>query len=213
MGKTPSPDAEGVMRRLADALQRAGLSQAEAARKAQQIDSRAARAVLNKSVIMGTRPRSQEVREAFARALGVNGSWLWYGHGQLPSRQGPFMVRDLVVDPDHDLLADDPSPEKAGRATGAMPFALRPDPQAYPLPVPHDSWAPFAYRGDCLYITPSYPPVTGDRVYVRSPQGCGVFRLVTLDAASITLTSPAGLQITLPTEQTTVHKVSGAAFA
>lgn len=196
-------DTAGVMARMAKALAEAGLSQSEVARRALEICPKASRPIFHNAVKHGARPRSADVRAAYARVLGVDSSWLWYG-----ARRQPSMLRDELLYEEVDI------PSEIGDSRSAPTvLAVRPDPAGYLLPVSTSAWEPFAGPGDCLYLSPSYPAAAGDRVYLKSDRGEGVYRLLSTDAESVTVLSPSGLQIVLPRDGVILHRISGIVFA
>ncbi|MCR6632392.1 MAG: hypothetical protein NVV74_21405 [Magnetospirillum sp.] len=198
-------DNEGVAARVGQALTQSGLSQSDVARQAQQICPKASRAIFHNAVKHGARPRSVDVRSAFAQVLGVDPAWLWYG----AKRRTPSMLRDELL---HDEGDEGTTAPAEGSAVPVV-LAVRPDPAAYLVPVTNKAWEPIASPGDCLYISPSYPPVIGDRVYLKSAQGEGLYRLLDLSADGFTLLSPIGLQTVLPRDGLVLHRVGGIAYA
>lgn len=204
----PDYESQGIMARVSQALRQAGLTQTEVAKRAQEIHPKAARPMFHKALHNGARPRDPAVRDAFALALGVDAGWLWFG--ARPRRAGsPFMTRDLIVS-EEEAFTDGPV-APAAAATAAL--AIKPDPAGYVLPVSHSLWEPMASRGDCIYISPSYPASSGDRVYVRGSQGEGIYRLVTLGEDAVTLVSPAGMQVSLPRSGVDIHRIAGIIFS
>ncbi len=200
-----NPEAAGIAERVTTALANAQLSQAEATRRAQAICPRVIRTVLHKAARLGLRPRSQDVRAAFAQVLGVDPGYLWFGVG--PARR-PSMLRyletDLDEEPDEAPAAPAPSPVPV--AEGAR------DPSGYSIKVLDDRWEPLASQGDVLHLTPSFPPGPGDRVYVRDEKGDGVYRLAQIAGDMVTLISLCGKPATRSRMGLVIHRIAAVSF-
>jgi hypothetical protein len=143
-----------------------------------------ARDVVHKAVIRGSVPRDQRDRDAVAKILNVSSSWLWFG-GTNGEGKGELLTT-------------------AG---------FRPDPKAYHIVVDHEGFVPLAYPADVLYVTPSYPPRVGDRIFLRYSGGDGIFRLLDSTEDTVTVAAPAGGRLTLKrSEIKDFHKIAGVIY-
>lgn len=211
-----NPIAAGVAERVSAALRDANLSQAEATRRAQKICPAVIRTVLHKAARLGLRPRNDEVRAAFAQVLGVDSGYLWYG---VPTIRRRGMVELAAAD----MASYDGSDDYSGPAPDLTPGSA-PAPSACALPsdgvdlagyslrVHHDDWEPLASRGGTLYMTPSFPPAPGDRVYVHDEKGEGVYRLVSVGKEMVTLVSPGGRPIVRSRAGLVIHRIASITF-
>jgi ribosome-binding protein aMBF1 (putative translation factor) len=143
-----------------------------------------ARDVIHKAVIRGSVPRDQRDRDAVAKMLNVSSSWLWFGGA-----------------------------DGEGKGELLTTAGFRPDPKAYHIVVQDEGFVPLAYPGDVLYVTPSYPPRIGDRIYMKYRGGEGVFRLLSTEEDNITVASSGGGRMTLRRSETDeLHKIAGVIY-
>jgi|GEM_PF-6076527 len=202
-----SSGALAVRSRVRQALQRAGLSQSEASRRAQASCPKAVRQLLSNAYIKGAKPRDPEVQRAFAEALGADPLWLWFGstanleRGRIwSSSDGEETDVEGVLEPERS--SDVPASSPSG-------FPMRPDPAAYAVPVATDTWEPLVRRGDCVLVTPSYPPTIGALVYVRTSAGDGIYRLAAMSDDGVVLIGPTGMPASKSASSATIHRVGG----
>ena len=194
--------AQGVRARVRRALKNAGLSQSEVSRRAQELTPKAIRQLLSNAFLRGARPRDEEVRNAFAAALGVKPQWLWFGVRSAADRGGgAFLESDKDVVPDQGKSDSPVGPDSAH-------LPLRPDPHGYLIQVVDRAWEPFARPGDYLLVSPSHSPTRGALVYVATPSMSGPYRLSGFLDDYVALISPTGMPVSLPLDSTMVHRIS-----
>lgn len=155
MTKTAGQEPRELAQRLHRALVRAGLTQVEAANRAQ-----VSRDFVHKAVQRGSVPRSSDVREAIAAALGVSPLWLWYGEGPQPKAQS---IEDAA-----------PLPATVPAAVAERTVSASAPPPAYPADAyvvmfETDGGEPFVPAGHGVLLSPSAPPRLGGLVWVRFP--------------------------------------------
>jgi len=207
--------ALGIRTRIRQALAKAAITQAEVTRRAQEISPKAIKQLLNNALVRGAMPRDPVVQRAFAEALGVDPTWLWNG----PRSRGRTFVPPSDQEVQEDLGRDAAELEADAQLRqkpvdgasisnlGALP--MRPDPAMYAVPVTSADWEPTARMGDCVLVTPSYPPVPGALVYMRDKVTSGLYRLVAAGQAEIFAITPAGMPIRFSAQETTIHRVGG----
>ncbi|MGE0716339.1 MAG: helix-turn-helix domain-containing protein [Alphaproteobacteria bacterium] len=162
-----------LSQRLHRALIAKGLTQVEAARIAG-----VSRDVLHKAATRGSTPRSQEEREAVAKALGVSATWLWHG------LEEALVERQIA-------RAKPAAPEgKPALPAEKAPAALPGD--AYVVLFETDENAPFVHAGHGIIVSPSTSPKLGTHVYVTSPDYSGVAKYQGVMGDDILLVLPSG---------------------
>lgn len=193
-------EAVGIAERVTAALNGAGLTATEAARRAKEIHPKAIRTMIHKAARQGLRPRDPDVRAAFARVLGADPVWLWFGGG----RPRAHML-DYIEQGGGEGAAED---EGGALASGELRADIQTgDPAGYALRVEGDAWEPMVSRGNVLYLTPSFPPAQNDRVYVRDGRVDGVYRLGFLGAETVVLISPIGLSTSRSRAGLVIHRI------
>jgi hypothetical protein len=217
-----NPGQLGVRARIRQALKSSGLSQSEASRRAEAISPKAIRQLMSNACLRGARPRDPEVQNAFAAVLKVESNWLWYGSWVRPDqRVRQFQTADAQPD-SGPLVEQDGAGESDGRPdmlaatlqSTPLNLPVRPDPKAYAIPVSDGFWEPLARPGDCLLVSPSYPPTVGGLVYIRMPSGGGgVYRLAATTPDSVVLTAPNGMPVSLLSSLIEMHKISAIIYA
>lgn len=208
--------AVGIRNRMRQALERAGVTQAEIARRAQEICPRCVKQLLSNAATRGAKPRDPQVQRAFAEALGVDAGWLWSGR-RPPSMMRPITEQEAQEDRERDAEIEAKGERRRnarqeGRSVlQGLGLPVRPDPNAYVVPVSSAAWEPLVRAGDCLLVTPSYPPLAGVLVYVRTPVASGLFRLVSVGNEGVVLITPQGMPVTVEAGAE-VHRVGGVVF-
>lgn len=188
-----------VSHRMQRALAQAGYQQVEAAREAG-----VPRAAIHKAVQRGSIPRDKATRDKVAQVLGVDASWLWaVGSAEQsePQTQAKRMQSDTET-----ISAPAAS---AVRQVSAPQLPM--DPKGYALVIPHSDFQPIVMRNDCLWVTPSYAPETGDRVYVHTSSDEEVIAVLSdMDSNHYYLMTPGGGRRSLRKDSVgALHKVSG----
>jgi hypothetical protein len=185
------------------------MSQSEASRQAQAACPKAIRQLLSNAYIKGARPRDPEVQKAFAEALGADPLWLWFGSTANLER-GRMWPSSDDEEADGEPVPE-AEPERGSEVPASSPssFPMRPDPAAYAVPVATDAWEPLVRRGDCILVTPSYPPSIGSLVYVRTSAGDGIYRLAAMAGDSVVLIAPTGMPASKSASSATIHRVGG----
>lgn len=212
--ETLSAAALGIRSRVRRSLQDAGITQSDVSRRAQVSCPKAARQLLSNAYTRGARPRDPEVRQAFAEALGVDAQWLWFGPRRRPSMLGYESEQDILDGMQHqaDLGTQDEQLRQAKAAQivpqSAVTLPVRPDPAGYAVPVSTSAYEPLARAGDCILVSPSYPPAIGGLVYVRAPGAEGLYRLVANMGGGVALVTPTGMPAAVQVTPGQVHRVS-----
>jgi transcriptional regulator with XRE-family HTH domain len=211
-GETLSAAALGIRSRVRRALQDAGITQSDVSRRAQESCPKAARQLLSNAYTRGARPRDPEVRQAFAEALGVDAQWLWFGPRRRPSMMGYESEQEiqdgLRYQADLEAQEEQLRQAKAALPQSAVTLPVRPDPAGYAVPVSTNAYEPLVRVGDCILVSPSYPPAIGALVYVRAPGAEGLYRLVANAGGAVALVTPTGMPAAIHVAPEQVHRVS-----
>ncbi len=187
---SPSSTNE-LAQRFHHAMAAVGLTQVEVAQRAG-----VARDVVHKAVNRGSVPRKAEVRDAVAKALNVESSWLW--RGETPTRR----PEDTPTPSQARAMAAAREREAEARTGGLYPDDI------YVVFFEDDRGQPFVEHGHGVLVSPSTPPRLGGLAWVRFDGYDGIAKYTGLMGGEIILALRGGDEAKLPRRDiTTFHGV------
>ena len=225
MTKGGGERTQGVVARAREAMEAKKLRQVDLLElvhsDSDPVSREAVRAIINRMLGSGRIPRSLDLRDKIAEALGTHSEPLFFGRPAhtFPTRR-PMRTTDQSESDDEqeaNLFHVKKSEEarKASRMPG--PLQLRPDPSGYCVIATDNRWWPYANINDIIYLTPSYKPCAEDRVYIASGGGEeGAFEIVDIDDDKVIILDPRSetnsTRVIMRTDIVTMDRIGGVSF-